>query len=175
MTLPFLDRTPALLISPLLLPVVISPSRTNSFHSWLSPSRLNATWNIQSNEELSLINSKIYMLSIYFLVYIPVNNFSVFRGITIMYSQTENLHQDVNLNICNFPIFCLIFMEFSHWRSFCLIFNWERSNIRPHIGIGKSLQWHLNANATDDHGVCTKTYVRAAEVLLRLRIPYCVA
>ena len=76
-----------------------------------------------------------------------------------MYS--EYLHQDGNLNICNFPIFGLIFTKFSNWQSFCLIFNWERANIRPQIGIGKSLQWHLNANATDDHGICTTTYVRA--------------
>ena len=43
--------------------------------------------------------------------------------------------------------------------SFCSVFNWERADIWLQIGLGKSLQCHLHANATYDNGVCATTLV----------------
>ena len=61
----------------------------------------------------------------------------------------EDLHHDVNVKICSFAIFGLIFIKFSPkykaieianvemyyivFGSFCLFFNWERADIGPQI------------------------------------------
>ena len=80
---------------------------------------------------------------------------------------SEYLHQDVILNICNFSIFGLIYRICSpKWRfeilfiilgRFCLMFNWKRADICPQISIENS----CGVNASDDHGACTSTLVRA--------------
>ena len=66
-----------------------------------------------------------------------------------MLHYSEYLHQNVNVIICNFPIFGQTFMKFSSkWRlgilfiilgSYCSIINWEGPIFGPKFGIGKSL------------------------------------
>ena len=56
-----------------------------------------------------------------------------------------------------------------HFWNFCSAFNWEGADIWSQIGIGKSFS--DISNATYDHGICTRTFVRPADVLLGFRKP----